>query len=108
MVVFTQAINEGLKFKDEKEAIEYFKSTLLDKTPLGKLYDEIHNADFGKYTVEATGLNEKEINVSLDKPNHAQASTVFAALIVLVVMSLSLYFIVDYLLTRLIPWQQHL
>ena len=71
MAVFTQAIKEGLKFENENEAIEYFKSTLLDKTPLGKLYDEIHNADFGKYTVEATGLNEKEINVSLDKPNHA-------------------------------------
>lgn len=71
MALYTQAIKEGLKFKNEKEAIEYFKTTLLSKTPLGKLYEEIHNTDFGNYEVEATGLNEKEINVNLDNPNHA-------------------------------------
>lgn len=71
MALYTQTIREGLKFSNEKEAIEYFKTTLLDKTPLGKLYEEIHNTDFGNYEVEATGLNEKEINVNLDNPNHA-------------------------------------
>lgn len=71
MALYTQNIKEGLKFSNEKEAIEYFKTTLLDKTPLGKLYEEIHNTDFGNYEVEATGLNEKEINVNLDNPNHA-------------------------------------
>lgn len=71
MALYTQAIKEGLRFSNEKEAIAYFKTTLLDKTPLGKLYEEIHNTDFGNYEVEATGLNEQEINVNLDNPNHA-------------------------------------
>lgn len=65
-------------------------------------------APIGAVVGEWVGAAEGLGYLMLQANARMQASTVFAALIVLVVMSLSLYFIVDYLLTRLIPWQQHL
>lgn len=61
--------NNGLKFETKEDAFAWFETTLLDKSPLGKIYEELHEQDWGKYSIEATGINERELNISLDNPN---------------------------------------
>lgn len=65
-------------------------------------------APIGAVVGEWVGAAEGLGYLMLQANARMQASTVFAALFVLVAMSLSLYFTVDYLLRRLIPWQKHL
>lgn len=65
-------------------------------------------APIGAVVGEWVGAAEGLGYLMLQANARMQASTVFAALLVLVAMSLSLYVIVDYLLNRLIPWQKHL
>lgn len=65
-------------------------------------------APIGAVVGEWVGAAEGLGYLMLQANARMQASTVFAALLVLVAMSLSIYFSVDYLLNRLIPWQKHL
>ncbi len=68
MPYFTQEIPEGLKFDNQEEALAYFKTTLLEETPLGNLYEELHEVeDWNGFTLQATGLNNKELSLVLDK-----------------------------------------
>ncbi|MEJ7218397.1 hypothetical protein [Staphylococcus gallinarum] len=63
---------DGLRFNNKEEAIDWFVSTLEDKTPIGDLYEKIHLVNWQEkgYEIQATGLNEKEVHILLDKPNH--------------------------------------
>lgn len=63
---------EGLRFNDKEEAVNWFMTTLENTSPLGDLYEQLHEVDWNKkgYEIQATGLNEKEIHIQLDNPNH--------------------------------------
>lgn len=65
-------------------------------------------APIGAVVGEWVGAAEGLGYLMLQANARMQAPTVFAALFVLVAMSLTIYFTVDYLLKRLIPWQKHL
>lgn len=65
MPLFTQEIPEGLRFETEQDALNYFKETLLEETPLGELYDKLHNEDWGKFNVQVTG-DKKNLFVLLE------------------------------------------
>lgn len=68
MPFFTQEIMEGLKFDTKEEAIKFFEETLLEESPLGNLYDDLHNHDWKGYEIQATGEGNN-IAVTLNKPN---------------------------------------
>lgn len=55
MPLFTNYIPEGIKFETEEDAINFFKETLVDETPLGELYDKFHNENWGKFNIQVTG-----------------------------------------------------
>ncbi|WP_323706000.1 hypothetical protein P3U41_06260 [Mammaliicoccus sciuri] len=61
--------NDGLKFETKEDAFAWFETTLLNKSPLGKTYEELHEQDWGSYSIEATGIDERNINIKLDNPN---------------------------------------
>ncbi|WP_239740393.1 hypothetical protein [Mammaliicoccus sp. P-M59] len=61
--------DNGLKFETKEDAFAWFETTLLDKSPLGKTYEELHGEDWGNYSIEATGIDERNINIRLDNPN---------------------------------------
>lgn len=61
--------DNGLRFETKEEAFAWFETTLLDKSPLGKTYEELHSQDWGSYSIEATGIDERNINIRLDNPN---------------------------------------
>lgn len=70
MPVYT---NEGLRFDNEQEAIDWFKTTLNTETPIGELYEKLHAVkewEEGEYDLQATGLNDKEVHIQLDSPSH--------------------------------------
>ena len=70
MPVYT---NEGLRFDNEQEAIDWFKSTLNTETPIGELYEKLHAVkewEEGEFDLQATGLNDKEVHIQLDSPSH--------------------------------------
>lgn len=70
MPVYT---NEGLRFDNEQEAIDWFKTTLNTETPIGELYEKLHAVkewEEGKFDLQATGLNDKEVHIQLDSPSH--------------------------------------
>ncbi|MDK1672794.1 hypothetical protein QOK74_07910 [Staphylococcus saprophyticus] len=69
MALYTK---EGLRFNDKEEAINWFVTTLDETSPLGELYERLHNVDWGKlgYEIQATGINDKEVHIQLDNPNH--------------------------------------
>ncbi|MBE7352630.1 hypothetical protein INS19_02040 [Staphylococcus haemolyticus] len=70
MPVYT---NEGLRFDNEQEAIDWFKTTLNTKTPIGELYEKLHAVkewEEGEFDLQATGLNDKEVHIQLDSPSH--------------------------------------
>lgn len=68
MPFFTQEIMEGLKFDTKEEAIKFFEESLLEESPLGNLYDDLHNHDWKGYKIQATGEGNN-IAVTLNKPN---------------------------------------
>lgn len=70
MPVYT---NEGLRFDNEQEAIDWFKTTLNTETPIGELYEKLHAVkewEEGEFDLQATGLNDKEVHIQLDSPSH--------------------------------------
>lgn len=67
MAYYTQHIDEGLKFDTIEAAIDFFKLSLVEETPLGELYDTLHNEDWGDYYIQATGIDEKEVFITLYK-----------------------------------------
>ncbi|PTK31929.1 hypothetical protein BUZ51_02345 [Staphylococcus hominis] len=70
MPVYT---NEGLRFDNEQEAIDWFKTTLNTETPIGELYEKLHAVkewEEGEFDIQATGLNDKEVHIQLDSPSH--------------------------------------
>ncbi len=70
MPVYT---NEGLRFDNEQEAIDWFKTTLNTETPIGELYEKLHAVkewEEGEFDLQATGLNDKEVHIQLDNPSH--------------------------------------
>lgn len=70
MPVYT---NEGLRFDNEQEAIDWFKTTLNTETPIGELYEKLHAVKEwgeGEFDLQATGLNDKEVHIQLDSPSH--------------------------------------
>lgn len=70
MPVYT---NEGLRFENEQEAIDWFKTTLNTETPIGELYEKLHAVkewEEGEFDLQATGLNDKEVHIQLDSPSH--------------------------------------
>ncbi|MFQ3843357.1 hypothetical protein AABD41_01760 [Staphylococcus pseudoxylosus] len=69
MPLYTQ---DGLRFNNKEEAVDWFVSTLEDKTPIGELYEKLHSVNWLEkgYEIQATGLNEKEVHILLDNPNH--------------------------------------
>ncbi|HAR6918707.1 TPA: hypothetical protein I2S72_001631 [Staphylococcus aureus] len=70
MPVYT---NEGLRFDNEQEAIDWFKTTLNTETPIGELYEKLHAVkewEEGEFDLRATGLNDKEVHIQLDSPSH--------------------------------------
>lgn len=65
MPVYT---NEGLRFDNEQEAIDWFKTTLNTETPIGELYEKLHAVkewEEGDFDLQATGLNDKEVHIQL-------------------------------------------
>ncbi|OAW31838.1 hypothetical protein [Staphylococcus hominis] len=70
MPVYT---NEGLRFDNEQEAIDWFKTTLNTETPIGELYEKLHAVkewEEGEFDLQATGLNDKEVHIQLDSSSH--------------------------------------
>ncbi|CAC6073094.1 phage protein [Staphylococcus aureus] len=70
MPVYT---NEDLRFDNEQEAIDWFKTTLNTETPIGELYEKLHAVkewEEGEFDLQATGLNDKEVHIQLDSPSH--------------------------------------
>ncbi|MDT4365237.1 hypothetical protein [Staphylococcus haemolyticus] len=70
MPVYT---NEGLRFDNEQEAIDWFKTTLNTETPIGELYEKLHAVkewEEEEFDLQATGLNDKEVHIQLDSPSH--------------------------------------
>ncbi|CAA3772913.1 phage protein [Staphylococcus aureus] len=70
MPVYT---NEGLRFDNEQEAIDWFKTTLNTETPIGELYEKLHAVkewEEGEFDLQATGLNDKEVHIQLNSPSH--------------------------------------
>ncbi|CAA4798649.1 phage protein [Staphylococcus aureus] len=70
MPVYT---NGGLRFDNEQEAIDWFKTTLNTETPIGELYEKLHAVkewEEGEFDLQATGLNDKEVHIQLDSPSH--------------------------------------
>ena len=70
MPVYT---NEGLRFDNEQEAIDWFKTTLNTETPIGELYEKYTQLKSGKkeiLTFKQQVLNDKEVHIQLDSPSH--------------------------------------
>lgn len=59
----------GLKFETKEDAFAWFETTLMEKSPLGSTYETLHEHEWNGYHIEATGIDERSINISLDKPD---------------------------------------
>ncbi|ELI5504729.1 hypothetical protein RRK28_000309 [Staphylococcus pseudintermedius] len=63
---------DGLRFENEEEAINWFLTTLSDKSPVGSFYEYLHEQNWGDYSIQASGISEQEFHIVLDAANHKE------------------------------------